>query len=64
MSVTPPSTPSTPSPLVTFLTSQLTSLVVTVGLIVLMAMKVLDTSTGVPVVAGIAGVHLGANVKG
>ena len=40
----------------------LVPVVVIVGLVVLIALHDLDASVGVPIIAGLAGVHLGANV--
>lgn len=65
-----PVTPTSPTPsgsinaVLSLLTnSKFLSLVVVVGLIVLMALGTLATSTGLPLVTGIGGVHLGAAVS-
>lgn len=39
------------------------SLVALIGLIVLIALKDVSSSVGVPVIVAIAGVHLGANIS-
>ena len=41
----------------------LVPLVTIVGFIVLMAMGKIDTAVAVPIISGLAGVHIGANVS-
>lgn len=41
----------------------LVSVLVVVGLIVLMALHDVSAATGIPIIAGLAGVHVGANLS-